>query len=160
MPLDPRDRDASLDDARAPLVRVSLPVSGLVVELMYPTGAEDLLMAEAQTDDLRLSLALAERLARAVDDSRIDWAELPVCDLQLLVLRMRQRLIGDRIVSEVTCKAVACGLARRYLFRCFRLRCSSCAGEFVTQGPQMVGRASGRARMVSVGAARGRNRAR
>jgi hypothetical protein len=107
--LDPRDRDASLDDARAPLVRVSLAVSGLVVELMYPTGAEDLLMAEAQTDDLRLSLALAERLARAVDDSPIEWAELPVCDLQVLVLRVRQSLIGDRIVSEVTCKAAACG---------------------------------------------------
>src|SRR5208283_4933208 len=76
---------------------------------MYPTGAEDLLMAEAQTDDLRLSLALAERLARAVDESPIDWAELPVCDLQLLVLRLRQELVGDRIVSEVTCKADACG---------------------------------------------------
>jgi hypothetical protein len=107
--LDPRDRDTLVDDARAPLVRVSLPVSGLVVDLMCPTGAEDLLMAEGQADDLRLSLALAERLARAVDDSPIEWAELPVCDLQLLVLRMREALIGDRIVSEVTCKAVGCG---------------------------------------------------
>jgi hypothetical protein len=86
--------------------RFVLPVSGAEVRMRPPTGREDLLLAEAEAPDAALALALAQRLGRA---EGIEWGALAVSDLDALVLRLRQALIGDRVRADVTCHAAGCG---------------------------------------------------
>ena len=86
-----------------------LPVSDHVVALRHPTGAEDLLLLEAARDDTDLALALAGHLVRPTDGARIDWRELTVSDLEALILRLRQAIIGDRVRADVACQFTACG---------------------------------------------------
>lgn len=90
----------------APRTRFVLPVSGIEVRLHPPTGREDLLLAEADAPDAALALTLARRLARA---EGIAWGALSACDLDAFVLRLRQALIGDRVLADVTCGAPGCG---------------------------------------------------
>ncbi|MBN9508198.1 MAG: hypothetical protein J0I21_03675 [Alphaproteobacteria bacterium] len=90
----------------APRTRFVLPVSGLEVRLRPPTGREDLLLAEADAPDAALALTLARRLGRVEGGA---WGALPACDLDALVLRLRQMLIGDRVLADVTCRAPGCG---------------------------------------------------
>jgi hypothetical protein len=83
-----------------------------VVALRQLNGSEDLLLTEAartQNGDVALALALAGRLARAVEGDPLDWENLSVTDLDVLVLRLRQALIGDRVRADVACPAPACG---------------------------------------------------
>jgi hypothetical protein len=87
-----------------PAARFALPVSGTVVSLRQPTGAEDVLLAEHDPEDPALVLLLAEQLGFA--DPAAYWAELPVPDIDALVVRLRQAMIGDRVVADLTC---ACG---------------------------------------------------
>jgi hypothetical protein len=87
--------------------RFLLPVSGIRVVLREPKGADDLLLAEAKIEDPALALAIAQRLGRA--EPAIDWAELTVSDLDVLILRLRQALLGNRIVADITCGAPECG---------------------------------------------------
>jgi hypothetical protein len=56
-----------------------------------------------------LALAIARRLARAADGTAVDWSELAVTDLDALVLRLRQALLGDRLQAELLCRAPGCG---------------------------------------------------
>jgi hypothetical protein len=86
-----------------------LPVSGLAVELRHPTGVEDLLLIEAAGGDTGLALALAQRLVRATDGTVVEWGGLSVSDLDVLILRLRQALVGDRVRAEVMCRAAGCG---------------------------------------------------
>jgi len=98
--------------AEIELGRFRLPVSGRVVALRPPSGAEDLLLAEAARTpdgDAALALALAGRLTRAVEGEPLDWGSLSVTDLDTLVLRLRQNLIGDRVRADVACPAPGCG---------------------------------------------------
>lgn len=93
------------------LVRFRLPVSGREVVLRHPSGAEDLLLLEAArtpSGDAALALALAGRLARAVDGGPVDWPALAVTDLDATVLRLRQAVIGDRIRADVACPSPGC----------------------------------------------------
>src|SRR6476619_7507818 len=83
-----------------------LPVSGHVLALRAPTGAEDLLLLEAAGDDV--ALALARRVAVTVEDVQIDWREVPVSDLDALILRLRQAVIGDRVQADVACQNGDC----------------------------------------------------
>jgi hypothetical protein len=89
------------------VARFRLPVSGIQVALRQPTGADDLLLAEANIDDPALAIALARRLGQA--ESGVDWARLTVSDLDALILRLRQALYGNRIVADVVCRAPQCG---------------------------------------------------
>ncbi len=92
--------------------RFALPVSRRVVVLRPPRGAEDLLLLEAArtpAGDAALALALARRLVRAAEGEPLDWNGLPVTDLDVLVMRLRQLLIGDRIRADVACPAAGCG---------------------------------------------------
>ncbi len=92
--------------------RFVMPVSGQVVVLRAPCGTEDLLLLEtARTPagDASLALALARRLAHTTGGKPLDWNSLPVTDLDAVVLRLRQLLIGDRIRAAVTCTAADCG---------------------------------------------------
>ena len=98
-------------DVETELGRFRLPVSGREVALRHPGGAEDLLLLEAARTpggDAALALALASRLTRAVEGGPIDWGTLSVTDLDALVLRLRQALIGDRIRADVACPATGC----------------------------------------------------
>lgn len=94
------------------LGRFRLPVSGRWVAMRHPGGAEDLLLAEAARTpggDAAVALALAGRLGRAVEGDRLDVEDLTVTDLDCLVLRLRQALIGDRIRADMACPARGCG---------------------------------------------------
>jgi hypothetical protein len=91
----------------APVARFILPVSGEAVALSQPTGAEDLLLTEYRIEDPALPLALSQRLGRA--DPAVDWADLPVPDIDTLIVRLRQAIIGDRVVAEVDCGSPSCG---------------------------------------------------
>jgi hypothetical protein len=88
----------------APAAQFVLPVSGIVVSLRQPTGAEDVVLAEHDPDDPVLVLALAEQLGMA--DPAVAWADLPVPDIDALVVLLRRTMIGDRVVADVSC---ACG---------------------------------------------------
>jgi hypothetical protein len=89
--------------------RLRLPVSGVAAILRQPTGRDDVLVAEADIEDPALVLAIARRLARA--EPGIDWAELTPADLDVLIVRLRQALFGNRIVAETRCRAAGCGSA-------------------------------------------------
>jgi len=83
-----------------------LPVSGAVVSLRLPTGADDLLLLEQSGSDPEVALSLISRLART--EPPVDWASLPVPDLEALMLRIRQMALGDRIQCDLRCRAPGC----------------------------------------------------
>jgi hypothetical protein len=89
--------------------RCMLPASGVEVELRHPTGQEDLLLLEAKGGDAETALALAARLAHTPDGAAVDFAALPVGDLDAALVRLRQMLLGDRVRSDVTCTSPGCG---------------------------------------------------
>jgi hypothetical protein len=83
-----------------------------VVAVRPPSGAEDLLLLEAArtpAGDAALALALAGRLGRAADGEPLDWGALPATDLDALLLRLRQAVLGDRVRADVPCPAPGCG---------------------------------------------------
>jgi len=76
---------------------VALPVSGIDVTLRRPAGEEDVLLCEAPRRDMRLSVALLSRLTGARCE------ELPVGDVELLLLELRRLMFGDVVRSDTTC---------------------------------------------------------
>ena len=94
-------------DEAGGIARFALPVSGVTVTLLAPTGLEDLLLCEYGDDDY-LALTLARRVTRAEDGDAIAWVELTPTDLDAFLLRLRQALVGDRIVSDLYCAGPAC----------------------------------------------------
>jgi hypothetical protein len=91
----------------APAVRLVLPVSGLAVALLQPTGAEDLLLTEHGVGSPELALVLIERLGMA--DTPLAWANLPVADVDTMIVRLRRALLGDRVLADIPCAAAECG---------------------------------------------------
>lgn len=92
---------------------ISLPVSGRQVLIRALTGMEELLLLEAPDDDLALALALMARVACPVGDENSGggpdaWLQLTPTDVDFFVLRLRQLILGDRIVSDVHCHAPGC----------------------------------------------------
>jgi hypothetical protein len=93
---------------------VHLPAVGVTVTLRSPTGIEDMMLLEAPPittieAELALSTALAERLAVVPGDAApIDWSDVPITDLDMLLLRLRQTRIGDRVHGDVACLAIDC----------------------------------------------------
>ena len=86
---------------------VRLPVAGLDVGVRLPTGAEDLLLLEAGATDFAVALALLARVVHRVDGLPIDWSALSITDVDVLLLRLRQRVLGDVVKAEVRCPAAA-----------------------------------------------------
>jgi hypothetical protein len=84
---------------------ISLPVSGRRVLIRALTGVEELLLLEAPEGDLALALTLMTHVAGGDPDG---WAELTPTDLDFFILRLRQWMLGDRIVSDVRCHAPGC----------------------------------------------------
>jgi hypothetical protein len=88
-------------------VRLVLPVSGVAVALRQPTGAEDLRLTEHDVGSPDLPLVLIERLGMA--ETELAWADLPVADIDAMIVRLRRALLGDRVVADVACAAAECG---------------------------------------------------
>jgi hypothetical protein len=83
-----------------------LPVTSMEVGLRLPDGADELALIEADTDPLRAALCLIERLVSPGDGgSTTEWRALPVTDFEVLLLRLRERLLGPGIESDVACPA-------------------------------------------------------
>lgn len=91
------------------LGRVRLPVSGREVQIHAPSGVEDLLLVEETGSALEVSLSLLRRLVHSRDDAAGDIAHLPLHDLDVLLLRLRRALLGDRIATDSACQGPACG---------------------------------------------------
>lgn len=91
------------------IARFALPVSGIVVVLLAPTGREDLLLSEHDGSEDEALLSLARRLSRSEDGEEIAWPELTPTDLDTLLLRLRQAVFGDRIVGDLYCVQSDCG---------------------------------------------------
>jgi hypothetical protein len=75
------------------------------------TGQEELMLADAQADPSALSELLAALLARLGDYERVDGtlaSALTRGDRQVLVLRLRAGLYGDRIALVVRCPNPDC----------------------------------------------------
>jgi hypothetical protein len=92
---------------------IALPVSGRHVLVRALTGAEELLLLEAADDDLALALRLMTHLARPMEaesagGSPDAWLHLTPTDVDFFILRLRQFVLGDRIVSDVHCQASGC----------------------------------------------------
>jgi len=86
-----------------------LPVSAIGIVLRQPTGAEDILILESRADDAALALALINRLAQAAGGPSVCWEDLPVSDLDAILLRLRQTVFGDLIRADAACPAPDCG---------------------------------------------------
>jgi len=82
-----------------------LPVSGLCVTASAPTGIDDLLLQEVDALDIALALKLISRLVRMEDGSKADWSELPVSDIEALLLLLRFVALGDLVRASVSCSA-------------------------------------------------------
>ncbi len=87
--------------------RFVLPVSGLAVSLRQPTGAEDVLLADHGPASPALVLELIERLAQPEPET--GWDGLSVTDIDTLVMRLRQMVVGGKVSASLTCGVESCG---------------------------------------------------
>jgi hypothetical protein len=86
---------------------LGLSVAGFDVEFELPTGADDIALLEAGSPDLSVAVMF---LARVVNrrDAPLDWSSLSMTDIDVLLLRLRQRFLGDAVRAEVVCAAKGC----------------------------------------------------
>jgi hypothetical protein len=111
---------ATIADPGLEIRRFPLPVCGRTVGLRPVSGVEDLLLREADRSpagEAALALALAKRLATALDGQSLDWEHAAVTDLDTLILRLRQVAIGSRIRSGIQCPSPECACRIDIRFR-------------------------------------------
>jgi hypothetical protein len=94
-----------------------LPVTGIPVDVGPFTGAEDMVLLESGGCSAEISIALADRLARRSDGTSVDASQLPVADLEALILHLRSILLGDQVLTHGKCAAVNCGTQTDISFR-------------------------------------------
>ena len=99
---------AGREEEYVTVTTVRLPVAGIDVLVQLPTGAEDLLLLEAGVPDFGVALTLLSRLVHRVDGDPIDWTTVAITDVDVLLLRLRQRVLGDAVSAEVLCPAPGC----------------------------------------------------
>jgi hypothetical protein len=87
--------------------RCILPLSGRSMALRRLNGWEDVLLAEGQADDPALALTLTERVVTSSDE--VDLGALPVADADVLMVCLRQAILGDHVCPETVCTAAGCG---------------------------------------------------
>ena len=85
-----------------------LPVAGLDVHMRMPNGADDIVLLEADALDLGAALDLLGRTVERVDGEPLDFEQLTLADVDVLLLRLRQRLLGDTVRAEVRCPNATC----------------------------------------------------
>jgi hypothetical protein len=86
-----------------------LPVSGIDVHLRQPAGREELLLLEGSACEMALAIALLENLAPRPGGTGLDWAALPVMDIDAALLRIRVAVSGDLVRADLVCPAQGCG---------------------------------------------------
>jgi hypothetical protein len=67
-----------------------LPVSGLEAALRQPNGADELILCEATGSAVARSITFLSTLS-----SESDWAALTVTDFEIVLLRLREHVLGD-----------------------------------------------------------------
>ena len=110
---------------RNPARRFRLPVSGLYVMLSPLTGAEEILLAEGSVADPMLTLDLIGRIALAepspddgdADWGGTDWAALTVTDIDTILMRLRQFMLGGTVSASLHCHAEGCGERVEFSFQ-------------------------------------------
>jgi hypothetical protein len=77
--------------------------------MQLPTGIDDITLLEAGSPSVGAAVALLAGIVRRSDGAPLDWSALAMTDVDVLLLRLRQLVIGDRVVAEVVCEAAGCG---------------------------------------------------
>ena len=95
---------------------VALPVSGLHVTLRRPAGEEDVLLFEAPQRDMRLTVGLLSRVARA-ESGDLRCEALPITDIEVLLLELRRLMFGDVVRGQARCSSRKCGARVDVSFR-------------------------------------------
>lgn len=90
------------------MIHVRLPVAGVEVGVRLPAGADDMLLLESGPVDLRVALALLARIASDGSGVPLDASALPITDVDVLLLCLRQWILGDLIRAEQLCGASGC----------------------------------------------------
>ena len=93
-----------------------LPVASLDVEMRLPTGADDIALLEARRPALAAAVTLLSGIVQRCDGEPLDWSALAMTDVDLLLLRLRQRLIGDTVSADIVCGAPECGERAHIVF--------------------------------------------
>lgn len=86
-----------------------LPVSGIVLAVREPTGADEVFVVETALAPTQALLELARRVASTAAGGTPDWDELPATDLDAVALMIRRSWIGDTIRTDATCPDLSCG---------------------------------------------------
>ena len=86
----------------------TLPVSGAVLAVREPTGADEVFVVETALAPVPALLELARRVASSSAGGPLDWASLPATDLDAAALVIRRSWIGDMIRTDITCLAQGC----------------------------------------------------
>jgi hypothetical protein len=82
---------------------IRLPVSAIEAKFRRPDGADEIAFNEGDPAPLAAALRLLDRVAARVDDAAADWAHLSMTDFEILLLQLREFLIGPVIASYVAC---------------------------------------------------------
>jgi hypothetical protein len=82
---------------------IRLPVSGAAVVLRLPDGADDIALMEGDPTPIAAGLRLLNRVASAAEEAPADWVRLPVTDFEILLLRLREMVIGGTVSSDIGC---------------------------------------------------------
>ena len=84
-----------------------LPVSKLEVTLHVPTGQEEMRLLETQESETRAAVDLLESVAEfACPGPTV--AQLPVSDIEYLLLELRRQVFGDVARTDVRCPVPEC----------------------------------------------------
>lgn len=78
---------------------LNLPVCQLAVTLRPPTGREELCLLEATGGETETAIQLLDALC----DLPQGAAELPLPDLEFLLLQLRRTVLGDRVQCDLRC---------------------------------------------------------
>jgi hypothetical protein len=97
-----------------PGAEVTLPVTGFTCQLHTLTGAIDLVILE-QPATLPGAAAVARACAAVDDGAPLAGDELPVADLDVLIVELRRQALGDEVVGEASC--ATCGATVDLRFR-------------------------------------------
>jgi hypothetical protein len=85
-----------------------LPVSRAVLSVREPTGADEVFVVETVLAPMQAFLELARRVVSTIAGDPLDWASLPVTDLDAAALMIRQSWIGDTIRTDALCPVEGC----------------------------------------------------
>jgi len=86
-----------------------LPVSGAILAVREPTGADELFVLETALAPLPALIELAGRVTSSAGGGPLDVAGLPATDLDATALMIRRAWIGDAIRTDTMCPAPGCG---------------------------------------------------